>query len=224
MPIPRAPVSATTAPRCVDRLLPALEQPRELGGAADERRERRPTRARAAAARPARSGLSDGILVQDRVLQRAQLRAGLDAEVAGEHAARVLVGVERLRLAPAAVEREHELGDEPLARRMLGDEPAQLRDQLRVAAGGRVGLDARLQRGELLLLEPGDLGGGERLVRQVGERRPAPHVLRLAQERRGLLGLARGERAAAALDQLVEAFGVELAGVDAQPVARRRSS
>jgi hypothetical protein len=159
--------------------------------------------------------------MQDRVLERPQLRARLDAEVARELLACVLVGVERLRLAPAAVEREHQLGDEPLAGRMLGDEPAQLRDELGVTAGSGIGLDARLQRGELLLLEPRDLGRRERLVGEVGERGAAPHLLRFAQDRRGFLRLPRGQRPAAALHEVIEAVGVELAALDAQPVAGR---
>ena len=104
---------------------------------------------------------------------------------------RLAVGLERLGLAPAAVEREHQLAGEPLARRVLGDEPPQLADDLGVAAGGEVGLDAQLERGQPLLLEPRDLGLRERLERQVGERRPAPQRERLAQQPRRWSALAR---------------------------------
>ena len=72
----------------------------------------------------------------------------------------------------------------------VGDEPLQLADELGVAAGGEVGLDAQLERGEPLLLQARDLGAGERLERELGERRPAPQRERLAQGRRRGLRLA----------------------------------
>ena len=57
---------------------------------------------------------------------------------------------------------------------MLVDEPLQLPDHLGVAAQRELGLDRLLDRSHPQILEPGYLGLGERLVREVGERRPAP--------------------------------------------------
>ena len=51
----------------------------------------------------------------------------------------------------------------------------------------QVGFDAVLERGQAQLLEPGDLVLRERLVGEVGQRRPAPEVERGAQ----VLGGAR---------------------------------
>src|SRR6185503_3743359 len=73
----------------------------------------------------------------------------------------------------------------------------------RFELGGQPGLDRRQAR----LVESRRIGGGERLVRDVSERRAAPEVERL--------------REAGAGDELLEADGVELAGLDANQVARR---
>ena len=205
----RAPASVTSAPPPARRLAPsapAATRARRRG-----RRAAAPPRRRARAGGPAPARARARVVAQDRVLQRAELRPGLDAEVVGELLARLAVGVERLGLAAAAVEGEHQLPGEPLARRVLGDQLPQLADELGVPAGGQVGLDARLQRGQPLLLEPRDLGLRERLERQVGERRPAPQARAPRAGPRGVLGLPGGQRAPPVLDQPLEALGVELA-------------
>ena len=63
-----------------------------------------------------------------------QLRPGLDADLLDERAPRLAVDLERLGLAPAAIEREHQLPGEPLAVAVLGDELLQLADERGVAA------------------------------------------------------------------------------------------
>ena len=64
---------------------------------------------------------------------------------------------------------------------MLGGERFQLADQLGVLAERQVGLDALCQTVEARLLQAGDLGLGEGLVAEVGQRRAPPHRQRLAQ-------------------------------------------
>ena len=202
------------------RLVPAVPQPLQLGVPPEERWcGRHVELVRQRLRRGHRQG---GVVVQDRVLQRAKLIAGLDAGLAGEPLPRLVVRLERLRLPPAPVERQHEVAGEPLARGMLGDHPPQLCDQLGMPAGREVRLDARLDGGLLLLLEPRDLDLGERLECQVREWRPAPQRERLAQNCAGFLRPAGRQRGAALLDQLLEALGVELARLDVEPVARRR--
>jgi hypothetical protein len=49
------------------------------------------------------------VLAQDRVVQAAQLRRRLDADLLDQRPPGVAVGLERLRLTPAAVQREHPL-------------------------------------------------------------------------------------------------------------------
>src|SRR6266511_44706 len=146
-------------------------------------------------------------------------RAGIDAELLDERAARVPVDVQRLCLAARAVEREHELGSEALAERVSGDELLQLADDVRMPAEGEIGLYPALERGQAQLLKPRDRVLRERLVGEVGERWPAPERERLAQ-RLGRLGSIPGaERALAGLHELLERVQIELSRLDAEHVA-----
>ena len=150
------------------------------------------------------------VLGENRLLEAAQLLAGLDPELLDEDATRLAVGGERVRLAPGAVERQDLLAAQPLAERVLGDERLQLARERRVAAGGEVGLDPLLQHRDAQLLEPLRLRLRPALVAEVRERRAAPEVERLAVRagRRELLEAAR-----------VDPLGVELERVAA--AARR---
>ena len=122
-------------------------------------------------------------MLEDLLVQALQLGAGLDADLLHQPGARVAVGGERLRLPAGAVEREHALGVQVLAQRVGRDERVELADHLDVAAGLEVGVDRHLGRAQPQLLEAADLGGGERLVRDVGERVAAPQRQRLARAR-----------------------------------------
>ena len=86
------------------------------------------------------------VLAQDPRLQVLQAPARLDAELADERAARVLVGLERLRLAARAVEGLHQQLTRPLAQRLLGDERLELRDDVGVPPELGVGTDPLLAR------------------------------------------------------------------------------
>ena len=178
----------------------------EREDAREQQRGRRPTSSRARAPRRRRRG-ADGrgsraaarqverrVLREDRLVQPPQLGAGLDADLLDERRARVAVGLERLGLAPGAVQREHPLRVQPLAQRVLGDERLELADHLGVPAGREVGVDRHLGRAQPQLLEPADLGGGERLVGDVGQRLAAPQRERLA--RRAPRSSSRSKRTA----------------------------
>ena len=104
-------------------------------------------------------------------MQLAELAAGLDPELVDERAPRALIGVERLGLTAGAVEREHQLAAQPLAQRVLGHERLELAGHLGVPAGAEILLDALLEAGEPQVVEAGDLGAGETLVGELGERR-----------------------------------------------------
>ena len=127
--------------------------------------------------------LQRGLLAQDRRVQLLQGRRRLDTQLVDEHLARVLVGLERLRLAPASVEREHELAARALAKRVLADERLELADELGGATELELRLDPLLDRRQAKLLEPRRLVLGERLVREVGERRAAPELKRFGDQR-----------------------------------------
>ena len=199
-------------------LVPAREQPLELVvSPGDRRRCGRFQRVREIG-RP--RALQRRVVAQDRLVERAQLRPGLDADLVRELAPCRPIGVERLGLAPAAVEGDHQLPREPLARRMVGDQPPELRNQLGVPARRGVSLHAGLERRQPLLLQLRDLGLRERLEREVGQRRAAPQRRRLAQTGRRLLGTAGREQAAPLFDEPLEPVGVELSRPDAELVAR----
>ena len=57
---------------------------------------------------------------------------------------RVLVGLQRVRLPVAAVQREHQLRAQPLSIRMLDDQRLERSDDLGVAAEGEVRIEAVL--------------------------------------------------------------------------------
>ena len=123
--------------------------------------------------------VESGIMTQDRLLEPPQLLARLEAKLIRELAAGRAVGLEGLRLPAGAIEREHQLGAQALPQRVLRHERLQLADELGMPPGGEIGFDALLERRQPELLEPRDLGLGERLVGQVGERGAAPERERL---------------------------------------------
>ena len=90
---------------------------------------------------------------EDRLLEPLQLRPGLETESIDELAAGVGVDLERVRLTTRAVERGHQLGAESLAERSGAYQLPQLTNQLAVAAGGKVGVDASLEHFEPRLLQ-----------------------------------------------------------------------
>jgi hypothetical protein len=76
-------------------------------------------------------------------------------------------------VALAAVQRDHQLAGQLLARGVLLGELAELGDDLGVAAALQVGVDPRFDRREPLLVQPGDLGLRERLEGELRQRRAA---------------------------------------------------
>ena len=187
--------------------------PRPAGARAHRRRVRRRRRPRRAP-EPA-SGcdglgvgqVERGVLAEDRVVEAAQLRAGLDADRLDERRARVPVGVQRVGLAAAAVEREHPQAVQALAQRLAV--PPARRARRSTSAwrpAARSSADRLLDRREPQLLEPADLERRERLGGDVVERRAAPQRERVARRARG--------------DEALEAADVEVAPVaEAQLVA-----
>ena len=77
--------------------------------------------------------LERGVLAQDRLLELAQLRPGSSPSSSSSVRRAWLVGLERVRLPPGAVEGEHELGARALVEGTLGDRRLQLGDELAVA-------------------------------------------------------------------------------------------
>ncbi len=166
-------------------------------------------------------GRQRGVLGEDAPLEVLQGPSGLDAQLLGEGAAAGGVPLERLGLAAAPVEREHELATQPLAQRVLLDERLELAHEVAVAPELEVRLDPLLQAGEARFLEAGDLALGPLLIGEVGERRPAPQGECLAERRRRAGGVTGRERRASGGRQLLKAVEVELPGRQVQEVTGR---
>ena len=77
-------------------------------------RSRRRGRASGSAAVDGACEVERGVLREDRVVEPAQLRPGLDADLLHQRRARLAVGLERLGLAPRPVQREHAAAVQPL--------------------------------------------------------------------------------------------------------------
>jgi hypothetical protein len=130
-----------------------------------------------------------------------------------------VVDAQGLRLPVRAIEGEHELRPQALAERMLGHERLQLPNEHRVTAEGEVSVDPLLEPAQAELVEPGDLGSSEGVLREVGEWRAAPEAEPLAKALRGRPRLPAGEIALGLLQQGAKAVGVELTGLNPEQVA-----
>jgi hypothetical protein len=202
--MPGSPATSASRP------LPASE----LGLAPDE------PAARALRLRLGRGAVESRVLAEDRLFEVAQLAAGFEAELADQGAAGVLVGGQRVGLAPGPVEREHELAAQALAQGVLGDQRLELSDHL-CAAKREVGLDPIRQRLQAQLIQASDLGPGERRKGKVGQRRPTPQPERLPEMRGRGRGRARGQRRPARVEVAPNAVEIQSAGLDLQQIAGR---
>ncbi len=92
-----------------------------------------------------------------------------------------LVHLERLGLPPCSVEGDHQLSPRPLSQRLGGDEAFQLSDQRVLASQCQLGIDPILGRREPRRFEIVALGGHERLLVQIDQRRATPERERQTQ-------------------------------------------
>ena len=151
---------------------------------------------------------------EDLLVDAAQLRPRIDAQLVGEHAAGRLVQVQRVGLATAGVEGAHQLRAQPLPERILRDQALQLDHDRGVLAAKQVRLDPVLHRRQPPLREVDGGGLPERQIRHVAQRRPPPQAQRPPQGvgRRGRV--AGGQLPPAQLGQLLELSQVNGVRVD----------
>ena len=83
---------------------------------------------------------------QDRLLELLQLLPGLDSDLLDEQRAGAPVGGESVRLAATAVQREHQVAPEALAKRLLPHEGLELLDELVGGPERKLRLDSGLER------------------------------------------------------------------------------
>jgi hypothetical protein len=160
-----------------------------------------------------------GILCQDRSLELLKRPPRLEPEPLDQFAASIPIGLQRAGLAPAAVQREHQLAAQPLAQRMLANERLKLAHQPRVLPRRKIRVDPVLQRGQARFLQPRDLSLRKRLVGEIRKRRTPPHPQRLAQGSAGRQCVASFERLPAACGERLEPVDVELAWLDPKHIA-----
>lgn len=144
---------------------------------------------------------------QQQPVQRLEVRARVRAEVVGERPADRLVRGERVGRAARRVQRADQLRVEGLVERVVHDELAQLRYDVRRLAEREVGVDTAVQRGEPQRL---GAGGGGLPVRQIGQRGAAPQRERLPQHVGRLLCVTGAEGPRAVLRQRLEVEEVDV--------------
>ncbi len=207
-----------------------LGDARELLGAADEARQRR---AQVRAGRPGgrvlrrrrrgRGGRRGDLAAQDREVRGLELGAGQRPERVVERGADALVGAQRVGLPAGGVQHADLQPRDALVERVVGGQALELGDELSGRDAGQVGLDAADGRGQAHVLEPRGRGGRERArARHARQRRAPPQRERLAEELPGAAGLAGAQRARALASQPLEAVGVDVGGLEREPVAARR--
>ena len=122
---------------------------------------------RGAAAEPPRPGS----WAEDGTLEALELLTRLEPELARRQPAPVAVGLERIGLPAAAVERQHPLAPEALAQRVGRDERCELPGELAVAPESEERVDPVLRHRQSQLLQSIDLLAGEVLVGELRQRR-----------------------------------------------------
>ena len=158
-----------------------------------------------------RLGLEPRVLGEDHPLEFAQLRARLEPQFLDQQTPARAHHLERVRLTPGAVEREHQLPAQTLPQRVLGDERAQLADEVDGLPAGEPGRQPLLDRLQAQLLQALDLALRELVEAMIGQRRPTPQ-----RERR--LEIGRAAVGARALQQRLEAPAVDGVAIDLQRV------
>jgi hypothetical protein len=98
-----------------------------------------------------------GVGGQDPLVQLAELDAGLGTQLPDQGLPGMTVGSQRLALAAAPVQRQHELGVEPFPQRKLDRQRLEFRQQLAIPAEVQPGLDPPFGGLQAQLLQPGGL-------------------------------------------------------------------
>ncbi len=166
--------------------------------------ERRRGRGEVAAA-PAIDRRGDRRIVrEDGVLKAPQFGAWFESELLAEHAPRLSEGLERIRLAAGAIERQHQLPPQPFSEQVPFERCAKRRHELPMLSERKRRLELLLERVDAQRLEPACLGAAPRRPAQALERRSAPEHQRRGDRIRRGRGVAVAQRGARVRQQLLE--------------------
>ena len=164
--------------------------------------------------------LQIAVVAQNRLLELAQPRRGLQAELVAERPAARLVQVECVRLAPAAVEGEHGELAQPVAARLLCDLAcSSSAATLRMVSEVELGLEPVLEGLEAELAEARALRRDERERSKAVEQVAAPEVERLGEHRRRSRRVAFLQDAPPLGGERTEPQHIKLVGLEVEHVA-----
>ena len=155
---------------------------------------------------------------EDRLLEPPELGPRLEPQLVGEHAPRLLEGLERIRLAAAAVERQHQLPPQPLPERVVRQRRTERRRELPMLAEREPDLEVLLERVDVQRLEPARLGAEPRRAGQTLQRRSAPEGERRRDRVRRGKDVALPQRGARLREQLLEPDRIHIRALQRVPV------
>ncbi len=156
-----------------------------------------------------------------RLVQLLQILTGVDTQFRVEQVTHLAIRVECVGLAPAAVQREHQLRRESFPQRVLGGQRLQFRDDLVLVAESQIEVDTALQRLQPPLGHPGNHIAVQRFGVDVRQHRPPPQCQRPPQDPgflHRILGVARLGRLG---DEILETQQVQALPLDLDAVALR---
>lgn len=144
--------------------------------------------ARRARVGPWSLGQQRGVLTQDGLLERDQVRSGVERQLGRQHRPHLAKGAQGLGLPAGLVLREGQERPSPLTQRRLGDESAGRGEDLETATGPQSRLEAELLDVASQLVEPGRLGPAVLPAVEVAQRCASPQRGRWIGVRPRVLG------------------------------------
>ncbi len=158
------------------------------------------------------------LLADDLPREMLKLLARPEAEIV-QVAPRPLIDLECLDVATRAIQRDHELSDEALAIRRFLDQPAQLSDELAMAAKSEIRVDASLERARAQLVETLGFRTAFQVQRHVCENGAVPEAECLLREGCGTRMVTGSQRLGCLVYERLEDLRVENSATKVDPVA-----
>jgi hypothetical protein len=155
-----------------------------------------------------RGRVEDRVLAEDRLLHPAERAAGVEAQVVEQSPAALGVGIERFRLAPGAVQDQHQQGPAPLAIGLLSRQLAGSCDELRRPAAIELDHQQFFPQALDQLLEPRGDNPGFGQVLEIGQGPSAAEGEGRPQGRLGGRPIAPAERLPAVRGQALQGLDV----------------